>query len=48
MSRIPIDLPPDRYPQTNRRSRRNRSNALLFLFSFAAVFAIVMILLEIF
>lgn len=48
MSKIPIDLPPDRYPELSRKNRRGKSNLLVFLFTFAAIFAVVMVALEIF
>lgn len=48
MSKIPIDLPPDAYPETPRRSARKGGNAVLFVGVFAAVFALIWMLLEIF
>lgn len=48
MSRIPIDLPPDQYPVTQRRAARRGGNAVLFIGVFAAVFALIWMLLEIF
>ena len=48
VSKIPIDLPPDPYPATQRRAARRGGNAVLFVGVFAAVFALVWMMLEIF
>ncbi|WP_292050577.1 MULTISPECIES: hypothetical protein [unclassified Brevundimonas] len=48
MSKIPIDLPPDTYPVNQRRAARRGGNAVLFVGVFAAVFALIWMVLEIF
>ncbi|GAA0378317.1 MULTISPECIES: hypothetical protein [Brevundimonas] len=48
MSKIPVDLPPDLYPQPVARRKQGSSNVLLFALSFVATFALVWLLLEIF
>jgi len=48
VSKIPIDLPPDTYPVNQRRAARRGGNAVLFVGVFAAVFALIWMVLEIF
>lgn len=48
MSKIPVDLPPDVYPQHPAKTKQASSNILLFALSFAATFGLVWLLLEIF
>ena len=48
MSKIPVDLPPDVYPQHAAKTKQASSNILLFTLSFAATFALAWLLLEIF
>ncbi|WP_242912945.1 hypothetical protein [Brevundimonas pishanensis] len=48
MSKIPVDLPPETYPVTQRRAARKGGNVVLFVGVFAAAFALIWMLLEIF
>lgn len=48
MSKIPVDLPPDAYPVTQRRAARKGGNVVLFVGVFAAAFALIWMVFEIF